>query len=158
MRQQVLGNSLAWLLLPSFALGQARSFMVELGTDPGAAPASGPTTLQMAPGECKTIAVWVEDASGSNGLLRNYDIIMPWFGAGGTSGTLEYEDTFPGCLSHTVNTDTENPDWVFALVPVFIDTYTEVPGQYFGAIQNFTAGEGVDLATSGDVPHPGGPN
>ena len=79
-------TSLPWLLLPAAALGQGRTWMVELGTDPAAAPATGPTTLQLDPGECKTVAVWVEDPAGQSGLLRNYDIIMPWFASGGSIG------------------------------------------------------------------------
>jgi hypothetical protein len=150
-------TSLLCLVLPAAALGQGRTWMVELGSDPAAAPATGPTTLQLAPGECKTLAVWVEDPTGQSGLLRNYDIIMPWFASGGSIGAVEYQNTHPGCQSHSVYTDTENPDWVFGLVPAFIDTYVEVPGQYFGAIQNYVAIAGIDLS-SADVPHPGGPN
>jgi hypothetical protein len=150
-------TSLLCLVLPAAALGQGRTWMVELGSDPAAAPTTGPTTLQLAPGECKTIAVWVEDPAGQSGLLRNYDIIMPWFAGGGSSGAVEYQDTHPGCQSHSVYTDRTNPDWVFALVPAFFGTYVEVPGQYFGAVQNYAAIAGIDLS-SADVPHPGGPN
>jgi hypothetical protein len=149
-------------LLASSAFGQARSWMVQAGSDPSAAPGVGPTSIVLSPGGgTVTIEVWIEDPAGMVGMpLNGNQIIMPWSASGGASGSVTYVDNNPGMGGgNSVLINTNNPDWLFqneiVTLPV---TYNETPVSIFGAIYNTLAGTGVTLGPAGNVPNPTGPN
>src|SRR5262245_42423401 len=146
----LLMASLVCLLLPAAALGQTRSFMVQLGSDPAAAPTSGATSLQAAAGSTVSIAVYLEEKAvggvcpgGAGSLcLNGIQVVVPWFATplDGATGTVQYKDLAafppPDPGGNSILIDKANPDWIFAnLAPAqFLPiSYNETNGDVFGA-------------------------
>jgi hypothetical protein len=143
--------------------GTIRTFMVEMGTDPSAAPITGPTSVQMAAGTIVEIAAYFENSGVESSGLNSYQIILPWFANGGDSGTVSYVDIDPGMLGgNSLEIDRTNPDWVFTnaqlsqSLPV---SYNETPATIFGVLFAIIPGKLVDILEPGcNLPNCGGPN
>jgi hypothetical protein len=129
--------------------GDTRVFMVREGQQ-GGAPASGLTTMAMAPGTTATVEVWAADTDGA--LLGGFQFAMPGSASplAGATGSVAYVDNFDPAGGDSVFIDTAHADWVFAFDPTATVFYSETGLPLgFAALSGLPIGSGIEIAQGG---------
>lgn len=103
--------------LPTGMSSGARVFMAKGGEQAGA-PISGPTAIELAPGEVSRVMMWLETTGPSGALLGGYQLILPYTATQQPDalGDVTYVDGVVDTneTPHTLGIDLTRPDWPFA--------------------------------------------
>jgi hypothetical protein len=138
-------------IIEVLACEQLRVFMARDG-EQASQPASGPTAIDMLPGETATIGVFLEDTTAGPTPLNAYQLVFD-FTADALPcglGTVTYVDNNPGLPGgNSVFLDQQRKDWVFAdhlKLPIF---YYEDPPTHFGLFNAIIPGTFEDIDGAG---------